>query len=206
MLDGLLLTLALFLLGSIPFGFYIGRALGIDVRNSGSGNTGATNVARVAGKKAGLLTLVLDVAKGALAACLAFYFSPNVQFAPLFASISVYGHCFSPFLKWKGGKGVATALGVLLYLTPLLTLVACLVFIVVAKSTGYVSVASISAALLIPILVGLFEGNSPLFYACLLVAALVVFRHSTNIKRLKEGTEARFNEPVQITGNGNTKA
>jgi acyl phosphate:glycerol-3-phosphate acyltransferase len=193
-----------YLLGSIPFGYLIVRwSEGGDVRETGSGGTGATNVTRRAGKKAGLLTLALDALKGALAvvlarALLATDFGVNWWVAAA-AFAAVAGHCFPMWLRFRGGKGVATGLGVFLSLAPLAVLCALPVFLLVIWATRYVSLASIATSASLPLFVWLLgessDGQSrlgPLFAAALAGAALIVFMHHANIGRLLKGTENKL--------------
>ena len=181
-----------YLLGSIPFGLILARQLGgHDVRKTGSGNIGATNVARVVGPAAGILTLLLDVGKGALAVWLAGRYSGLAGIAALL------GHCFPIWLKFKGGKGVATALGVFFVLAPLAALGAVLFFCAVVVMWRYVSLGSVSAAAVMPLLVYFFwaPGHAPplvVIFGTLFAAALVVVKHDTNLQRLVDGTEPKF--------------
>src|SRR5690242_3692456 len=143
-----------YILGSIPFGLLVARLFGgRDIRNSGSGNIGATNVARAVGPAAGILTLLLDTAKGALAVLLGGPYSEHSSTAAMLLGLAaLLGHCFPVWLKFKGGKGVATALGVFLMLAPLAALGALLVFILVTIAWRYVSLGSVSAAAAMPLL------------------------------------------------------
>jgi glycerol-3-phosphate acyltransferase PlsY len=210
-----------YLLGSIPFGYLIVRATqGADVRETGSGGTGATNVSRRAGKAAGVITLVLDALKGAAAVAIAKLIlglpiiGEGGRAGPLFqlsratevywwiaaAAIAVIvGHIFPVWLRFRGGKGVATGVGVFLILTPIAIALAALVFIVVVILTRYVSLGSILAAIAIPLFVQLedafirpIESLAPILSASIAAAALIVFAHRENIVRLINGTESRF--------------
>jgi glycerol-3-phosphate acyltransferase PlsY len=201
-----LFILASYLLGSIPFGYLIVRARGGgDVREIGSGGTGATNVTRRAGRGAGVLTLALDAAKGALVALvarslLAPDFGVNAWVAA--ASIAVVvGHVFPVWLKFRGGKGVATGLGVFLSLTPAAVALAALIFIVVVWATRYISLGSILATATLPLFVWLLSdaGNSdasdaftPVMAVAIIGGALIIFMHRANIGRLLNGTENRW--------------
>lgn len=199
-----LILIAAYLIGSIPFGFLIVRAKeGADVRESGSGGTGATNVSRRAGKWAGVVTLLLDAAKGALAVWLAralvtpdFGINWWVATAAIFA---VFGHCFPVWLGFRGGKGVATGVGVFLSLSPLAVVGAALVFLLIVGSTRYVSLGSIIAAVAFPLCVWLLSVFSwqvtnfaPVMTAALACAALIILMHRANIGRLLSGTESKF--------------
>jgi len=182
-----------FLLGSLPFGYLIGKLKGVDVRNYGSGNIGATNVSRVLGKKYGLLVLFLDALKGAAAVLIARAAGLPAEYQVLAGISAIAGHCFSPWLGFKGGKGVATALGAFLVISPKTTLVAFLIFLAVLLTTRYVSLSSITAALSYPLLYKVFEKPSPFsFIVVSLGALLIVAKHHSNIKRLLKGEEKRF--------------
>jgi len=194
-----LLLAAAYFLGSIPFGLILAKLLaGNDIRKSGSGNIGATNVARVVGPAAGILTLVLDVAKGAAAVWLAGRFTEQSSTAMTLAAIvALLGHCFPVWLKFKGGKGVATALGVFLMLSPLAALSALLIFILVSLVWRYVSLGSVSAAAAMPLLMYFLwaPGHAPplvVDFGTLFASALVIFKHDANLQRLVDGTESKF--------------
>jgi glycerol-3-phosphate acyltransferase PlsY len=195
----LLLSLAGYLLGSIPFGLILAKILGgKDVREHGSGNIGAANVSRVAGPLAGILTLVLDAAKGAAAVWLAARFTDRVASAMIFAGLAaLLGHCFSVWLWFRGGKGVATAFGVLIVLCPLAALAGFVLFLLVLLYWRFVSLASLSAAAAMPLLVYLLwaPGHAPplvITLGMLFAAALIFFKHDANLQRLTEGTEPKF--------------
>jgi glycerol-3-phosphate acyltransferase PlsY len=223
-----------YLLGSIPFGYLIVRATqGADVRETGSGGTGATNVSRRAGKAAGVVTLILDALKGATAVAIAklsmglpivggarhigspplggSYSTEHVLIGQAGSSADVYwwiaaaaiavivGHIFPVWLRFRGGKGVATGVGVFLMLAPIAVLMAALVFLGVVMLTRYVSLGSILAAAAIPFLVLLqnafirpIEPLAPILTAAIIGAALIVFAHRENIGRLIRGTENKF--------------
>lgn len=200
----LLVLIAAYVLGSIPFGYLIVRAKkGADVRASGSGATGATNVSRSAGKVAGVLTLLLDAAKGALAVWLArALVAPDMGinwYVAAAAIVAIVGHCFPVWLGFRGGKGVATGVGVFLGLSPLALAGAGFVFLLVILSTRYVSLGSIAAAAAFPLCIwslGLYtrqvENFAPIMTAALASAALIIFMHRANIGRLMRGTESKF--------------
>jgi glycerol-3-phosphate acyltransferase PlsY len=200
-----LVILVAYLLGSIPFGYLIVRAKeGSDIRQTGSGGTGATNVSRRAGKIAGLLTLLLDALKGAGAVLFAMWIFQQPRDSAFWwitaAAIAVLlGHIFPIWLRFRGGKGVATAVGVFLVLAPAAVAVALLIFIGIVFLTRYVSLGSIVAALAIPLLIWLqhvfvrpFEAPVALLAAALLGALLIVFAHRENIARLVQGRESKF--------------
>ena len=207
-----------YLAGAVPFGVLIARAKGIDIRAHGSGNPGATNVGRVLGFRFFLLCFSLDMLKGlvpTLAAGLAAGVVGSRDIAPTDAwlwlgvmAATVLGHMFSPFLSFKGGKGVATGLGALLGVFPILTLAAASAAIVWGLAFAiwrYVSLASVAAAIALPIATTLalwdtLKGDAPLaalpfLSVTLLLGALVVFRHRSNIRRLIEGTEHKIGAP-----------
>ena len=194
-----LLVLLGYVLGSIPFGYLLVRAQsGGDVRAIGSGNIGATNVARTAGVSVGLATLVLDAAKGFFAAWLAGHFSSgNIRFMMYAGLAAILGHVFPIWLKFSGGKGVATALGVFLMISWAAVAAAVAIFAIVVFFWRYVSLASISAAAALPLLVYLLyaPGHAPpvaVTAGTLLAAVLVIVKHRENIERLLAGTEPRF--------------
>jgi acyl phosphate:glycerol-3-phosphate acyltransferase len=183
--------LAGYLIGSIPFGLVLARLAGAgDVRRIGSGNIGATNVLRTGRKGLALATLVLDLAKGLVPVWLAFaWLGPDV--AVVTALGCVLGHCFPLWLRFKGGKGVATAAGVVVALTPLIGLLALAMFALVLALTRYVSLGSILAALAAPPLAWAM-GHAQFAELYLLVALVIVVKHAGNIRRLLAGTENRF--------------
>ncbi|HEY0405595.1 MAG TPA: glycerol-3-phosphate 1-O-acyltransferase PlsY [Pyrinomonadaceae bacterium] len=199
-----LVLIAAYALGSIPFGYLIVRAKeGADVRASGSGATGATNVTRRAGKWAGVLTLLLDAAKGALAVWLArSVTTPGMDInwsVAAAAVIVVFGHCFPVWLGFHGGKGVATGVGVFLSLSPLALVGAAVVFLLVVLTTRYVSLGSIMAAAAFPVCVWLLnvftrraDDFAPVMTAAIMSAALIIFMHRANIGRLISGSESKF--------------
>ena len=193
------IPVAAYLLGSIPFGLLLSKLFGGgDVREAGSGNIGATNVARVAGPLAGILTLVLDAAKGAAAVWLAARFANQSAAWMIIAGLAaLIGHCFPVWLRFHGGKGVATAAGVFLMLCPLALLGSVILFILVVVFWRYVSLASISAAAATPLLVYFLwapHHAPPLVvtFGALAAAILVVYKHDANIQRLVEGREPHF--------------
>ncbi len=192
----LLVILGCGLLGSIPFGVLITRLFGaVDPRESGSGNIGATNVLRTSGWKSGVLTLLLDVLKGVVAILLARYVAdhcPAPALEPVAALTAVLGHMYSPFTGFRGGKGVATGLGVFALLTPGPTVLAALVFIIMVAVTRYISIGSMLAAATVPI-AGYWMNYSPVVYAISGVVSLfVIWKHQDNIGRLMRGEENRI--------------
>lgn len=202
MVRPVVLTIIAYLLGSIPFGYLIVRGRsGDDIRRSGSGGTGATNVSRRAGKTAGVITLVLDALKGAVAVLLArLIVGADVNWVIAAAAIAVIvGHIFPVWLGFRGGKGVATGVGVFLILAPVALLCAGVIFLAIVVLTRYVSLGSITAAILIPLFVWLQNifvapvfNVYPLLTAAVVGALLIVSAHRANIRRLAQGTEARI--------------
>ncbi len=189
------LVLAAYLIGAIPTGVILTRLTGgEDIRNAGSGNIGATNVYRVAGRKLGVITLIGDCLKGAVPTLLAQQtFNLPATGVALVALAAFIGHCYPVYLGFKGGKGVATALGIFLVLSPLSVLCILLVFVLILWKWRYISLASISSAASIPPLVFIFERSMPLFFATLVIAGIVIWRHKGNIELLRRGTENKFN-------------
>ena len=196
----LLLLTTSYLLGSIPFGYLLVRFLRKeDVRAMGSGNIGATNVARAGGTTLGLLTLALDALKGYLAVLLAMHFAPNTNHGPSTLAIAaavtaVVGHVFPVWLRFKGGKGIATALGVFIALAPLVALSSVGVFALIVATTRLVSLGSILAAVSIPFLAILLvpRRSTALLIGLSFISLLSIAKHHANIVRLLHGTESRF--------------
>ena len=193
------IPVAAYLIGSIPFGILLAKLFGgVDVRKAGSGNIGATNVARVAGPLPGILTLVLDGVKGALAVWLAGRFANESALWMTVAGLSaLLGHCFPVWLHFRGGKGVATAAGMFLALCWPAALGAIGVFILVVLFSRFVSLGSVSAAAAMPLLIYLLWAphHAPppaITFGAFAAAMLVVYKHDANIQRLVEGREPRF--------------
>lgn len=184
-----------YLVGAIPFGVVVGKLFyGTDVRQHGSGNVGTTNVFRVLGKKAGVVVLVCDMLKGYVPAVIAAHFF-NPWAAIFIAAAPVVGHMFSVFLKGRGGKGVATGAGVVAALIPLAFLIILVVWLTLVVTTRYVSVASLVAAVLVPVFVIAFDHPLPYQIAAVLVSIIVWWAHRGNIARLVHGTESRVKLP-----------
>ena len=182
-----------YLLGSIPNGLIFGKLIWKkDLRQFGSGNIGATNAWRVIGKQAGILIFLLDFLKGAVSVLLAKIFAGSALVMVAAGLFAILGHTFSIFLKLRGGKGVATGLGVIAMLMPKVTAIVFLTWLVIFFVTRYVSVASIIAAALTPILAVVFGEPIEFIILGLLAAAFIIFRHKENISRLKNGRENRF--------------
>lgn len=181
-----------YLLGCIPFGILFARINKINLREHGSGNIGATNVSRVLGKRAGLLTLAGDLSKGLAAVIIASYLLDHHWQIAVAGLMVFIGHVYPVFLKFKGGKGVATGLGVFLYLMPLATVSVMAVFAVTLWASSYVSLSSVLAALFLP-LFGIFYQYPPEFMAVSVIVALIVLhRHYENMQRILDGNESRF--------------
>jgi glycerol-3-phosphate acyltransferase PlsY len=181
-----------YLLGAIPVGYVVAKAKGIDILTYGSGNIGATNVHRALGKGAGLLVFALDMAKGLVPALIAMRLFHDQAYSFAAGIAAVAGHCLSPFLRFKGGKGIATGLGAMLGSCPLVALTAFAVFLLVLLPWRYISAASLVATLTI-IPSGIYFGvPRVLLYAFGATTLFVFYRHRANIKRLLNGTESRF--------------
>ncbi len=192
----IVLILVSYLVGAIPFGLVLSRGSGIDIRRQGSGNIGATNVARLLGKKLGCCTLLLDVAKGYLPMYVAGLLLAGTDNAntvvALCGAAAITGHMFPVYLGFKGGKGVATGLGVFLYLAPRALLLCLVVFMSAVGMTGYVSLGSLLASA--AILPGLLFWGEPVWkmLLALYVVAMIWLKHHQNIRRLLKGTEKSF--------------
>ncbi len=196
-MSGVVAVVAAYAIGAVPIGFLVTRAVGVgDIRRHGSGNIGATNVLRAAGWAPALLTLIGDIVKGYGAVWLGEHLAGREAVATAVCAVAaVLGNCWSVFLGFRGGKGVATGLGALLRLVPLAVLPAIPVWLVIALTTRYVSLGSILAGACVPLgalVLGRYPGSSTL--AALAVAALIIARHRENIGRLLAGTERRLGE------------
>jgi glycerol-3-phosphate acyltransferase PlsY len=196
---------ASYLLGSIPFGYLAGRLAGIDIRKAGSGNIGAANVVRVLGKRFGYPVFILDFLKGlgavrisiAIATAIRPEWGSPEMLGILAAVSAVIGHCFPLWLKFRGGKGIATSAGALFGLMPLAMLIGVAIWISVFWLTRYVSVASVAAAVALPLVIAVMTRlnqsyGKALFYSSLCIAGVVIWRHHSNLSRLMRGREPRF--------------
>ena len=195
MINGLIAVVIAYLLGAIPFGYLLTRfSTGKDVREHGSGNIGATNVLRAAGRAAAIGTLALDIAKGSAAVWIAGLLTENSPGWMADAALAVMvGHAFPVFLGFKGGKAVATFIGAFLYLTPIPALAAMIVFVITVVVTRYISAGSILAAATFPLGVWLIEhATVNELIAAVIAAAIVVYRHRDNIRRMRNGKEPVF--------------
>jgi glycerol-3-phosphate acyltransferase PlsY len=202
-MTGPLLVLIGLLAGSIPFGYLAGRSLqGIDLRTVGSGGTGATNVLRTLGKKASAAVLILDFLKGLLPVLAARWLGLDAWWVAAAAVATVVGHCWSPFIGFKGGKGVATGGGAAIALFPPVLLVVPVILLIIWQSR-YVSLGSLIGAGLAVILAVAFAlaGQLPWAFvvAIAAIAAVIVFRHRENIDRLRKGSERKFGQKVQLS-------
>ena len=196
-----LLSLAAYLLGSIPFGLLVAKSRGVDIRTQGSGNIGATNVLRVIGKGWGVFTLVLDALKGFIPA----YFFPRLadlqtDWGVLFGIVAILGHSFPVYLKFKGGKGVATSAGMLLGVAPIAVLVAFVCWVLCMVFSRIVSLSSIVAAIVVAIMVWVLDPKAlTVNVALTILAVLVIWLHRANIRRLLNGTENRFGKKKETS-------
>jgi glycerol-3-phosphate acyltransferase PlsY len=194
-----------YLFGSLPTGHLVGRFLGVDISKHGSGNIGATNVLRVLGRRWGYLVFFIDTLKGFLAVRTAFYLVQiakidveRIELVGILAAITcILGHTFPIWLDFKGGKGVATSAGALLGLMPAAIVAIFFVWLIIFQLTRYVSLASIGAAVALPVVVGILilrksVTDAALLYFSILIAGVVIWRHRSNLKRLINGTERRF--------------
>lgn len=193
----ILLILLGYLYGSIPFALVIGKVFyNTDVRESGSGNLGGTNAGRVLGKKAGMSVIILDALKAVVVYYISYYLSLKFNLFPDIKYIAglacIFGHCYPIFAEFRGGKAVSTSLGYFLCIEPLYALVAIVVFLIVLKISKYVSLSSISTALIV-LLTTPFLSVSITAKLCILIAViLLVYRHKENIKRIKNHTESKI--------------
>lgn len=189
-----LLFLAAYLIGSIPTGVIVARLYGgKDITKEGSGNIGATNVGRVIGKKAGIITLACDCLKGVIPLVIAMIIMGRIPWLISAVALCAFlGHLYPVFNRFRGGKGVATALGVFLVISPMATLFAAMSFGLVLFLWRYVSLGSITAAALMPALMGIFASSKSYIVLAVIVGGLVIYRHMGNIRRLAQGCENRL--------------
>ena len=182
-----------YLIGSVPFALLLARYLGAaDLRQVGSGNLGAANVLRTSGVRAGMLVAALDIAKGAASVLLAFRLSPEAA-APAAAGLAaIVGHVYPVWLRFRGGKGVATACGVFMVLAPFAVIPAMMLFVLTVWATKYVSLGSVLASLALPAIAYATGSPGQAVIATCAAAALILFRHHSNLTRLFEGTERRL--------------
>jgi acyl phosphate:glycerol-3-phosphate acyltransferase len=181
-----------YLLGSVPTGLLLGKFYGIDVRQEGSGNIGATNLYRTMGRKVGIITLLGDCLKGLLPVLLVWKLGMGEPMQAWVGLAAFFGHVFSIFLLFKGGKGVATALGVYLALAPLAVLGALAAFVLLVLIWRYISLGSIVAAAVMPLIIWFIPHSQQLLITTALISATVIIKHHANISRLVAGTESKF--------------
>lgn len=188
------LLLLIYLVAAVPTGVVLTRLMGLeDVRSRGSGNIGATNVYRVAGKLPGILTLLGDILKSFLPLlAIKYWLGPTPLQLGVAGVVAIVGHCYPIYLRFKGGKGVATALGIFLVLDPQALLGGGLVFLAAVALTRYISLGSVLAAIAVPLFTLLFGRSLPVVLSACAIGALIVWRHRDNLRRLLEGTENRF--------------
>lgn len=194
-MNSLLAVAAAYLLGAIPFGYLLVKVkTGADVRQSGSGNIGATNVLRTTGTAAGVVTLLLDIGKGYLAVWLAGWLTGHSALIMSAAALAVMaGHAYPVFLKFRGGKAVASFVGAFLCLTPWALAADLVVFVAVVAWTRHISLGSIAAAAAFPFGVWIIlHPEAPVIAAAIIAGGFIIYRHSTNIQRIREGTEHVF--------------
>ncbi|MDD2319409.1 MAG: glycerol-3-phosphate 1-O-acyltransferase PlsY [Geobacteraceae bacterium] len=192
-LQNSILVLCSYCIGSIPTGLLLAKAFGgVDIRTKGSGNIGATNVYRTLGRKIGIMTLIGDCLKGLLPVLAAKALGLPNMWVALIGLAAFLGHIFPVFLRFKGGKGVATALGVFLATSPFAVLAALGVFILVLVKWRFVSLASITAAAVMPALTTIIDRNPMIVAMSLAISIIVIIKHHENIRRLRNGTESKF--------------
>ena len=193
MLDFVVAAAISYILGSIPNGLILGKAIwGVDLRQHGSKNIGATNAWRTIGKAGGISIFALDFLKGAISAYLGLHLGGSELAGVLCGILAIAGHSWSVFLAFKGGKGVATGLGVIAALMPEVTLIVFAVWFAIVYFTGYVSLGSIVGAALVPILTLFFGLHTELLILGLIAAVFIIYRHKSNIERLLKGTESKI--------------
>lgn len=193
MLDFVVAAAISYLLGSIPNGLILGKAIwGVDLRQHGSKNIGATNAWRTIGKAGGISIFALDFLKGAVSAYLGLHLGGSELAGVLCGILAIAGHSWSVFLAFKGGKGVATGLGVIAALMPMVTLIVFAVWFAIVYFTGYVSLGSIIGAALVPILALFFGLHTEFLILGLIAAVFIIYRHKSNIERLLNGTESKI--------------
>jgi glycerol-3-phosphate acyltransferase PlsY len=189
-----LLIIGSFLIGSVPVGLLVAKEKGIDIRKMGSGNIGATNVMRTIGKREALITLTGDILKGVIPVLLALKIFPDNIRVGLIGLAAIAGHDFSVFLRFKGGKGVATSLGVLLVFSPVSALFTIAVWISVFFITKISSLSALFAFILLPVNIYLIDNSEGKFLIALIITVLIVIKHKDNIVRLMHGDESRIGQ------------
>ena len=189
-----------FFIGAIPFGVLIGRARGVDVRASGSGNIGATNVWRVLGPKAGSAAFVLDVLKGVAGPLIGRWLNVGEVGIAMCGIFAVLGHTFSPFLGFKGGKGISTSLGALFGLLPVVGLIAFAFWGVILAISRMVGLASVGACIVLPILAWTLPHSTPAAIVATLMGILAFIKHIPNVRRIMAGREPKIGQKKAIEG------
>ncbi len=193
-----LLILMAYFIGSIPFGVLVAKARGIDLQNVGSKNIGASNVFRNVGKLPALLTLLGDALKGTTAVILCVFMIGRGFWESVIGIAVVLGHMYSIFLSFRGGKGVATSLGVLAVYSPFPTVILIIIWVLTALFTKYSSLAAITAFISLPVIFALFEASKEKISFAIVLAFLIILKHRSNIKRLIGGTETKIGEKVRF--------
>lgn len=190
----ILLIILAFILGSIPFGVIIAKLKGIDLKQTGSGNIGATNVLRTIGKTSAAMTLLGDVLKGSIAVLIGKYFSVEPLYEGIIGLSSILGHNFSIFLKFRGGKGVATSIGVLLIYSPKTAILTLIIWLLTALITKYSSLGAIVSFGVLPLNIAIFDYSSSKLIIAGMITLMILVRHIGNIERLLKGTERKIGE------------
>lgn len=193
-IKAILIIAVSYLIGSIPFGVIIGRVFkGVDIRDSGSGNIGAANAMRTLGVVPGIIVLLLDIAKGFFAVYISTHLMPNTPLMNVTAGLTaIIGHNYSIFLKFKGGKGIATSLGVFLALSWQIALVCLVTYVIIVFITRYSSLGSLMGTLAMPVCMYLFHQPQEYFWFSVIAAAFAFYKHKENIKRLIKGEETKM--------------
>ncbi|WP_297209111.1 MULTISPECIES: glycerol-3-phosphate 1-O-acyltransferase PlsY [Thermodesulfovibrio] len=192
----IIVSIFAFIFGSIPWGFIIGKLKGIDLRKTGSGNIGTTNVLRVIGKKEALATLLLDISKGFIPVMLLrlFYEESNMLLLGFTGIAAILGHCFTPFLKFKGGKGVATSVGVILAFSPLAGLTTVIIWLSTFAVFRISSLSALVAFGVLPLVTMILRYPDEVTVFAFIITAIIYLRHLSNIKRLLKGTETKIGD------------
>ncbi|HZJ83911.1 MAG TPA: glycerol-3-phosphate 1-O-acyltransferase PlsY [Syntrophomonadaceae bacterium] len=192
----ILIIISAYIIGSIPFSLLVGKFIaGVDIRQRGSGNIGATNVLRTLGTGGAILALLGDLLKGLVATWLGMLVG-GPGLAAICAILVIIGHCYSVFLAFKGGKGVATSAGIMLYLMPKVVVILLVTFVIVVALSKYVSLGSITVATLFPVMAVLLSYSNVYIIMSFVMAIIVVFQHRENIVRLRNGKENRIGQKV----------
>jgi acyl phosphate:glycerol-3-phosphate acyltransferase len=194
MIKNFLLLLISFILGSIPFGIIVSKTKGIDLKRVGSGNIGATNVLRSVGKLPAVLTLLGDILKGTLAVAAGRYFGVEPLYEGLMGLSAILGHNFSLFLGLKGGKGVATSIGVLIIYTPKVAFFTLILWVMIVFITKYSSLGAIMSFGLLPLNIILFDYDKTKVFVTVLISLFILIRHKDNVQRLIKGTERKIGQ------------